>query len=138
MGADEPIREAFNLAGIGLTDVIEMHDTSLDERRQEYAEFLYSGRQRKGYLLRDCQRLVNNDRNVFAACMVAMGYADGMVTGVTRNWYTRPAGCARSTRRQAKAARFMIGVWVTTWIRGRVVLVADVSVHDMPDGDRVR
>ena len=44
--------------------------------------------QRKGYLLRDCQRLVNNDRNVYAACMVAMGHADGMVTGVTRNWYT--------------------------------------------------
>ena len=48
-----------------------MHDASLDDRRQEYAEYLFSRLQRKGYLLRDCQRLVNNDRNVFAACMVA-------------------------------------------------------------------
>jgi malate dehydrogenase (oxaloacetate-decarboxylating)(NADP+) len=39
-------------------------------------------RQREGFLLRDCQRLVNQDRNVFAACMVAMGDADAMVTGV--------------------------------------------------------
>ena len=68
--------------------MIEMHDTSLAERRHEYAEFLYRRLQRKGYLLRDCQRLVNNDRNVFAACMVALGHADGMVTGVTRNWTT--------------------------------------------------
>jgi malate dehydrogenase (oxaloacetate-decarboxylating)(NADP+) len=88
IGRHAPIKEAFATAGIGLTDVIEMHDTSLAERRHEYAEFLYTRLQRKGYLLRDCQRLVNNDRNVFAACMVAMGHADGMVTGVTRNWTT--------------------------------------------------
>ena len=41
IGRGAPIREAFDSAGIGLTDVIEMHDTSLDERRQEYGEFLY-------------------------------------------------------------------------------------------------
>ena len=42
--------------------------------------------QRKGYLFRDCQRLINNDRNHFAAAMVAKGDADAMVTGVTRNF----------------------------------------------------
>ena len=33
---------------------------------------------------RDVQRLINQDRNSFAASMVALGDADGMVTGVTR------------------------------------------------------
>ena len=47
---------------------------------------LYERLQRSGYLLRDCQRLVNQDRNHFAACMVALGDADAMVTGVTRNF----------------------------------------------------
>ncbi|RPI45056.1 MAG: NADP-dependent malic enzyme, partial [Hyphomicrobiaceae bacterium] len=134
IGRGAPIREAFNLAGIGLTDVIEMHDTSLDERRQEYAEFLYGRLQRKGYLLRDCQRLVNNDRNVFAACMVAMGHADGMVTGVTRNWYTAYEDVRKVL--DARPRRRVIGVSVAL-IRGRVVLVADVSVHDMPDGNQL-
>jgi malate dehydrogenase (oxaloacetate-decarboxylating)(NADP+) len=134
IGRGAPIREAFNLAGIGLTDVIEMHDTSLDERRQEYAEFLYGRLQRKGYLLRDCQRLVNNDRNVFAACMVAMGHADGMVTGVTRNWYTAYEDVRKVL--DARPRRRVIGVSVAL-IRGRVVLVADVSVHDMPDGTQL-
>jgi malate dehydrogenase (oxaloacetate-decarboxylating)(NADP+) len=131
IGRGTPIREAFNLAGIGLTDVIEMHDTSLDERRQEYAEFLYGRLQRKGYLLRDCQRLINNDRNVFAACMVALGHADGMVTGVTRNWYTAYEDVRKVL--DARPRRRVIGVSIAL-IRGRVVLVADVSVHDMPDG----
>ena len=51
-----------------------------------YAHFLYERLQRKGYLFRDCQRLINQDRNHFAACMVALGDADAMVTGVTRNF----------------------------------------------------
>jgi malate dehydrogenase (oxaloacetate-decarboxylating)(NADP+) len=114
--------------------MIEMHDTSLAERRHEYAEFLYSRLQRRGYLLRDCQRLVNNDRNVFAACMVAMGHADGMVTGVTRNWYTAYEDVRKVL--DARPRRRVIGVSVAL-IRGRVVLVADVSVHDMPDGTQL-
>ena len=105
IGRHAPIREAFATAGVGLTDVIEMHDTSLAERRHEYAEFLYGRLQRKGYLLRDCQRLVNNDRNVFAACMVAIGHADGMVTGVTRNWTTAYEDVRARSRCQAPPAR---------------------------------
>ena len=41
-----------------------------------YADYLYARLQRKGYLFRDCQRLINTDRNHFAACMVALGDAD--------------------------------------------------------------
>jgi malate dehydrogenase (oxaloacetate-decarboxylating)(NADP+) len=134
IGRRAPIREAFDAAGIGLTDVIEMHDTSLDERRQEYAEFLFSRLQRKGYLLRDCQRLVNNDRNVFAACMVAMGHADGMVTGVTRNWFTAYEDVRRVL--DARPRRRVIGVSIAL-CRGRAVLVADVSVYDMPDAEQL-
>src|SRR2546430_2435238 len=51
-----------------------------------YAAYLYERLQRKGFLQRDCQRLVNQDRNHFAACMVALNDADAMVTGVTRNF----------------------------------------------------
>ena len=134
IGRHAPIREAFATAGVGLTDVIEMHDTSLAERRHEYAEFLYGRLQRKGYLLRDCQRLVNNDRNVFAACMVAMGHADGMVTGVTRNWTTAYEDVRRVL--DARPRRRVIGVSIAL-SRGRAVLVADVAVHDMPNSEQL-
>ena len=49
---------------------------ALSHRNAAYAAYLYERLQRKGYLLRDCQRLVNQDRNHFAACMVALGDAD--------------------------------------------------------------
>ena len=57
-------------------------------RNEHYADFLYRRLQRNGVLYRDCQRMVNQDRNVFAACMVAEGDADAMVTGVTRSFAT--------------------------------------------------
>jgi malate dehydrogenase (oxaloacetate-decarboxylating)(NADP+) len=129
IGREAPIREAFEAAGIELTEAIELHDTSLDERRHEFADFLYGRLQRKGYLMRDCQRLVNNDRNVFAACMVAMGHADGMVTGVTRNWSTAYEDVRRVL--DAKPRHCVIGVSLAL-SRGRAVLVADAGVHDMP------
>jgi malate dehydrogenase (oxaloacetate-decarboxylating)(NADP+) len=134
IGRHAPIREAFQTAGIGLSDVIEMHDTSLAERRHEYAEFLFRRLQRKGYLLRDCQRLVNNDRNVFAACMVALGHADGMVTGVTRNWTTAYEDVRKVL--DARPRRRVIAVSIAL-IRGRAVLVADVAVHDMPTSEQL-
>jgi malate dehydrogenase (oxaloacetate-decarboxylating)(NADP+) len=134
IGREAPIREAFEAAGIELTEAIELHDTSLDERRHEFAEFLYGRLQRKGYLLRDCQRLVNNDRNVFAACMVAMGQADGMVTGVTRNWSTAYQDVRRVL--DAKPRHCVIGVSLAL-SRGRAVLVADAGVHDMPTAEEL-
>ena len=50
---------------------IEIHNARLSHSNQRYTEFLYNRQQRKGMLYRDCQRQVNQDRNVFAACMVA-------------------------------------------------------------------
>ena len=128
------IKEAFASAGIEFTDAIETHDTSGDERRHEYAEFLYRRLQREGYLLRDCERLVNNDRNVYGSCMLAMGHADGMVTGVTRNWYTAYDDVRKVL--DSRSGRRVIGVSIVL-IRGRAVLVADVSVHDMPNGPEI-
>ncbi len=130
IGRRQPILDAFAQAGIELTDSIELHDTSLDENRQAYAEFLYSRMQRHGYLMRDCTRLVNNDRNVFSACMVAMGHADGLVTGVTRNWSVAYNDVRRVL--DPKPGQRPIGVSIAL-SRGRAVVVADTSVHDMPN-----
>ena len=83
----------------------------------------------KGYLFRDCQRLVNTDRNHFGACMVALGDADAMVTGVTRNYSAVLDDVRRAI--DPKPGHRVIGVSIVL-ARGRTVLVADTAVHDMP------
>ena len=87
VGREERVRETAAHAGldVGSRDGIEIHNARLSHRNTAYAQFLYERLQRQGFLFRDCQRLINQDRNHFAAAMVALGDADAMVTGVTRN-----------------------------------------------------
>src|SRR6478736_1588105 len=47
-------------------------------------EYIYEKHQRHGMLRREVERLVNQDRNYFAAAMLALGEADAMITGTTR------------------------------------------------------
>ena len=130
IGRESPIHESFAQTGIRQTEAFEIHNAATDEQADEYAEFLYARMQRKGFLLRDCQRLVNTDRNIFAACMVAKGHADAMVTGVTRNWSTTYDYIRRVL--DAKPGHSVIGMSLAL-CRGRTVFVADTSIHDMPD-----
>ena len=77
----------------------------LSSRNAAYAAYLYERLQRHGFLQRDCQRLVNQDRNHFASCMVALGDADAMVTGVTRNFSVALEDVRRCIDPEARPSR---------------------------------
>ena len=49
-------------------------------------DFLYQRLQRRGYTERDIARMVNQERNVFAALLVALGHGDAMISGLTRTF----------------------------------------------------
>ena len=134
IGRTERMEDGFRDAGIGDREHLQVVNARGFEHSRQYAEFLYSRLQRKGYLFRDCQRMVNNDRNIFGACMVAMGHADAMVTGVTRNWSTAHEEIRRVL--DAKPGHTVMGVSLVL-SRGRAVLVADTSVHDMPTAEEL-
>ena len=135
LGRDDVIKENARHAGIELDKPgLEIINARLSRKNAIYADFLYERMQRKGYLLRDCQRLINNDRNHFAACMVALGDADGIVTGVTRNYSTALDDVRRVI--DAKPGHRVIGVSIVL-ARGRTVLVADTAVHDMPNAEQI-
>ena len=135
LGRDDVIKENARNAGIDLDKPgLEIINARLSRRNAIYADFLYERMQRQGYLFRDCQRLINNDRNHFAACMVALGDADGIVTGVTRNYSTALEDVRRVI--DAKPGHCVIGVSIVL-ARGRTVIVADTAVHDMPDAGQI-
>jgi malate dehydrogenase (oxaloacetate-decarboxylating)(NADP+) len=129
IGREETIRETAERAGIDLSGAIEIHNARLSKRNPAYTDYLYARLQRRGYLYRDCQRLVNNDRNHFGGCMVALGDADAMVSGVTRNYSTVLDDIRRTI--DPKPGHRVIGVSLVL-ARGRLVLVADTAVHDLP------
>jgi malate dehydrogenase (oxaloacetate-decarboxylating)(NADP+) len=124
------VRDSAQNLGVELGDAIEIINARLSTRNAEYAGYLYQRLQRKGYLMRDCQRLVNQDRNHFAACMVAMGDADALVTGVTRNFSVALEDVRHVI--DAKPGHRVIGVSLVL-SRGRTLVVADTAVTEMPD-----
>ncbi|MEM1289067.1 MAG: NADP-dependent malic enzyme [Pseudomonadota bacterium] len=133
VGREDEIRNTAELAGIDLGNIT-IANARTSNRQEDYAEFLYQRLQRKGALFRDCQRMVNTDRNYFGACMVAMGEADAMVTGTTRNY-----SIALQTIRRVvdpKPGHRVIGASLCL-CRGRTILIADTAVHDMPTSEEL-
>ncbi|MGQ2909733.1 MAG: NADP-dependent malic enzyme [Aliihoeflea sp.] len=131
LGREERMQETARNAGVDLNRPgIEIINARLSRRNGIYADYLYERLQRKGYLFRDAQRMINNDRNHFAAAMVALGDADGMVTGVTRNYSTVLDDVKKTM--DARPGHRVIGVSIAL-CRGRTVIVADTAVHDMPN-----
>jgi malate dehydrogenase (oxaloacetate-decarboxylating)(NADP+) len=130
IGREAPIRATMAAMGLDSNAPLEIHNARLSHSNQRYTEFLYQRQQRKGMLYRDCQRQVNQDRNVFAACMVACGDADGMVSGVTRNSFDILDEVTRVIEVKPGCAMFGLTVLLA---RQRTVLLADTLVHDTPN-----
>jgi len=129
VGREEQITRNMQLAGLAASDIT-ITNARTSDQNAEYTDFLYKRLQRQGYLQRDAQRLINQDRNVFAACMVAMGHADGMVTGVTRNYATSVSDIMLAIDRRKDVRP--IGVSIVIGKAGPM-LIADTSVTEMPD-----
>ena len=132
VGREDRVRETAHSLGIELGGGIEIINARLSQRNTAYAAYLYERLQRQGFLQRDCQRLVNQDRNHFAACMVALGDADAMVTGVTRNFSVALGDVRRCI--DPKPGHRVMGVSLVL-ARGRTVLVADTAVTEMPNAE---
>ncbi len=135
VGREERIRETAVFAGVELDGKdIEIHNARLSHRNSAYATYLYDRLQRRGFLFRDCQRMINQDRNHFAAAMVALGDADALVTGLTRNYSVALEDVSRVI--DVKPGHTVIGVSLVL-ARGRTVLVADTAVHEMPSAQEL-
>ncbi len=135
VGREEQVRETAAVAGIDLErEGISIMNAKLSCRTDAYANYLYKKMQRQGWLLRDCHRRINNDRNYFAACMVALGDADAMVTGVTRNYETALVDIRRAIDEKPKER--LIGISMAI-CRGRTVFIADTAVYENPNSEEL-
>jgi malate dehydrogenase (oxaloacetate-decarboxylating)(NADP+) len=133
VGREDRIRDTMSAIGVE-GDFLEIHNARLSEHNAHYRDFLYQRLRRKGQLLRDCQRMANQDRNVFAACMVACGQADGMVTGLTRSFAIAFEDIMRVLDPKEGHRVFGLSIVVA---RGRTVFLSDTSVHELPTPEQL-
>jgi malate dehydrogenase (oxaloacetate-decarboxylating)(NADP+) len=131
VGREELIRKNSEQVGLRYEDLgIEIVNARLSHRNAEYVDFLYNRLQRYGYLRRDVQRLINLDRNSFAASMVASGHADALVTGVTRNFDQ----ALKEVRQVLDPVGRVLGMSVVL-SKGRTLFISDTSITEVPEAE---
>jgi len=126
-----------NMRSVGLDPAvaqIEVINARTSDKTASYVDQLYMRLSREGYLKRDVQRLVHQDRNSFAALMVAQGHADGMVTGVTRN-FDQALDEVLNVIDPAPGGRVM-GMSVVL-AKGHTLFVADTNVTELPEAQEL-
>lgn len=131
VGREDRIQETMRELGLDSTLEFEIQNARIADDNDMFTDFLYSRAQRNGMLRRDCQRLVNQDRNVFAACMLAHGQVDGIVTGATRSFNVAYEGIRRVIDISDGSIAMGLSVLIA---RGRTIFVADTNVNELPEG----
>ena len=95
-------------------------------------DHLYGRLQRRGFLRREIERMVNQDRNYFAAAMLSLGEADAMITGVTRPFSQSLRQVGMVIDQEEDAPPFGINIVVG---QNQTVLIADTAVTERPTAE---
>jgi malate dehydrogenase (oxaloacetate-decarboxylating)(NADP+) len=135
IGKEEKIKEQIKKIGYNENFDIEIVNSKDKNKRDKYVKYLFEKLQREQGLLEwDCDRLVRNDRVIWASCMVACGDADGAVTGNTRRF-----GASLDKIKQvveARSGEIMFGLNLVVH-KGKTIFVGDTSVHEYPTSDQL-
>ena len=135
VGKKEKIKERIKEIGYNENFDIEIVNSQDSEKREKYVNYLFKKMQREqGLLERDCDRLVRNDRVIWASCMVACGDADGAVTGNTRRF-----GASLDKVTQVidpRPGEIMFGLNMVV-AKGKTIFVGDTSVNEYPSSEEL-
>ena len=129
----ESVHERLQKLGANPDD-FELHNSVNSPLVPRMVEFLYGRLQRRGYLRRDIERIVNRDRNIFGALLLQLGEADAMITGVTRTYAETMRQVKRVIDYQEGRTAFGIHVLVG---QSHTVFIADTTVNERPTAEEL-
>lgn len=133
VGRDHLVKAKMEKMGLD-PSAVEIQNAAINKRVDTYIDFLYKRLQRMGFLYRDCNRLVKNDRNIFAACLLALGDGDALVSGTTRNYSTVLKTILKVIDQKPQSTLCGISLLVA---KGRAYFIADSTVHEMPTAEEL-
>ncbi len=128
VGRDD-VHERLRALGVDKPETFEVHNSRNSPLVPAMVDKLYERLQRRGYLRRECERMVNQDRNIFAALMLKLGEADAMITGTTRTY----AQSMRDIRRVLDPAEGQTPFGIHVLVgQTHTVFMADTTVNERP------
>jgi len=133
VGRDD-VPDRLRALGVSDPDSFELHNSRNSPLVPAMVDFLYNRLQRRGYLRRDCERMVNQDRNIFGSLLLQLGEGDAMITGVTRTY----SQTLREVRRVIDVAdgRTAFGMHLMVG-QSHTVFIADTTVNERPTAEEL-
>ncbi len=134
VGRDATVLAKLQAMGVANPESYEIHNSVSSPLVPAMVDRLYARLQRRGYLRRDVQRMVNRDRNIFGSLMLAMDQGDAMITGITRTF----AQTMRELRRvlDPKKGEIPFGIHVLVG-KTHTVFMADTTVNERPSSEEL-
>ena len=135
VGKEELIKNQIKKIGYNENFDIEIVNSKDAQKREKYVKYLFKKLQReKGMLEWDCDRLIRNDRVIWASCMVACKDADAMVTGNTRRYSSSLEKISQVVDPRPGEIMFGLNLVVN---RGKTIFICDTSVIEYPDASQL-
>ena len=133
VGRDD-VPDRLRALGVADPSDFELHNSRNSPLVPRMVDFLYERLQRRGYLRRDCERMVNQDRNIFGALLLQLGAGDAMITGITRTY----AQTMREVRRVIDPAPDCTPFGIHLLVgKSHTVFIADTTVNERPSAEEL-
>ena len=128
----EGLHEKLRAMGVADAKSFEVHNSVNSPHVPAMVDMLYERLQRRGYLRRDVERMVNRDRNIFGSLLLKMGLGDAMITGTTRTYSQTMREIRRVIDHAEGKTPFGIHVLVD---QHHTIFMADTTVNERPSAE---
>jgi malate dehydrogenase (oxaloacetate-decarboxylating)(NADP+) len=134
VGRTQRVLEKLAELGVSNPDSFEIHNSQTSTHVPEMVAMLYARLQRRGFMERDVQRMVNQDRNIFASALLKLGIGDALITGITRPF----AQSMREIMQVIDPKPGQVPFGIHTMIgKNYTVFLADTTINERPSSEEL-
>ncbi|MBA3053772.1 MAG: NADP-dependent malic enzyme [Sphingomonadales bacterium] len=134
VGRTQAVLDKLTELGVGEPESYEIHNSLTSPLVGEMVGYLYERMQRRGFLERDVRRMVNQDRNVFASLLVALGHGDALISGMTRTFSQTMKEVRQVLDPKPGHTPFGVHLMVA---KNYTVFLADTTVNERPTAEEL-
>jgi malate dehydrogenase (oxaloacetate-decarboxylating)(NADP+) len=132
VGRTQAVKDKLRELGVTDPDSFEIQNSADSAYVPAMVAYLYGRLQRRGYTERDVRRMVNQDRNVFASLLVALGHGDAMISGLTRPFAQTMREVSLVLDPKPGALPFGIHLMIG---KNYTVFLADTTINERPSAE---
>jgi len=132
VGRTQAVKDKLRELAVADPDSFEIQNSADSAYVPDMVAYLYERLQRRGYTERDVRRMVNQDRNVFASLLVALGHGDALITGLTRTFAQTMREVSLVLDPKPHGVPFGIHLMIG---KNYTVFLADTTINERPSAE---